>query len=630
METLDELRTRAEESLSSGKDDPDVAELSQEETKALIHELQVHQIELEMQNLELRRLHSELEEAHHQYTGLYEFAPVGYFTLDRRSIIQQVNIAGARLLATQKTFLINVPFSKFVHSDDSTIFYTHLKQVFETGNKLVCEVRLRKNGEEKFVRLESVGTRDHDGDVTACWTVVSDLTARRLAEQNLQVAEGCFRAICETTEDIVLVKDTTSKFIYANPAAERLFELPASKVIGRRWAQIWGPDFGEYERDLDERVLAGNVVEEEHSRVIGRAERIFLETRLPIRDGTGNVNSVLFIARDVSDRKLKGFSRRTSPTRYPSAAMRATIKVATIAAKKNSIILLLGESGSGKDYLAKYIHNQSNRADGPYFSLNCAALAPDLAESELFGHEKGAFTGALARKKGLLELAEGGTLLLNEVGELSLPLQSKLLTFLDTRKFTRIGAEKEISVNARLIAATNRSLEQEVEAGRFRADLFYRLNVFPITVPPLRERREDIPQIIEEIMQVIRKDLQTPDVSPFDESTIQALMNYHWPGNVRELRNVIERAVMLSGHEKITLQNLGISGGDSQDTEWSVATKFPSGQSLNDLTGELRRALINEALRRTGGHRREAATLLGISRYSLKHYMKALCITDDE
>ncbi len=160
---------------------------------------------------------------------------------------------------------------------------------------------------------------------------------------------------------------------------------------------------------------------------------------------------------------------------YPSKAMRAALHEARLAAATDSIILLQGESGSGKDYLARWIHDHSRRAPGPYFAVNCAAISKELAESELFGHERGSFTGALGRKRGLLELAEGGTLLLNEIGELTLPLQSKLLTFLDTRSFLRVGGEKSITVNARLIAATNRSLDTEVAQGRFLSPLFYRI-----------------------------------------------------------------------------------------------------------------------------------------------------------
>jgi len=248
-------------------------------------------------------------------------------------------------------------------------------------------------------------------------------------------------------------------------------------------------------------------------------------------------------------------------------------------------------------------------------------VAPELAESELFGHERGAFTGAHGRKRGLLELAEGGTLLLNEIGELSLSLQAKLLTFLDTRQFTRVGGEKNISVNARLIAATNRNLEAEVEAGRFRKDLYYRLNVMTIVIPPLRERREDIPLVVREILNRLKVDLQLTEMPEIDASTMNALINYNWPGNVRELRNVLERALMLSDGQGIYLSSLGIVPAEK---DWAFTITFPSQRSLNDVTREMKSSLVNEALRRAGGSRQGAARLLGISRYSLKHYMNSL------
>ena len=212
-----------------------------------------------------------------------------------------------------------------------------------------------------------------------------------------------------------------------------------------------------------------------------------------------------------------------------------------------SVILLLGESGAGKDYLAKYIHERSNYSSGSYFSINCAAVPLELAESELFGHEAGAFTGAGRRKRGLLELAEGGTLLLNEVGELSPALQAKFLTFLDTRTFTRVGGQQNIRVNARILAATNRDLQHEISIGRFRADLYYRLNVFSIRVPPLRERIEDLPILVAELLSILAKELQMSFSPELTVGEMAKLYNYHWPGNIRELRNVLERAVILSG-----------------------------------------------------------------------------------
>lgn len=216
---------------------------------------------------------------------------------------------------------------------------------------------------------------------------------------------------------------------------------------------------------------------------------------------------------------------------------------------------------------------------------------------------------------------------MNEIGELSLSLQAKLLTFLDTRHFTRVGGEKEITVNARLIAATNRDLGKEVAAKRFRQDLYYRINVIAIEVPPLRERLDDLPVLVQEILSRLRKDLQIHDTPVITSAAVHALKRYGWPGNVRELRNVLERALILSHGKELNLETLGLRGvaaSPLQDKKTRFGVSFPSHQSLNEITQDLKRFLVTEALRRSGGNRQAAARLLGISRYSLKHYMKTL------
>ncbi|MCA1959173.1 MAG: sigma-54 dependent transcriptional regulator [Desulfomonile sp.] len=316
------------------------------------------------------------------------------------------------------------------------------------------------------------------------------------------------------------------------------------------------------------------------------------------------------------------------PPGYVSESMAFTLARANQAASSDSILLLLGESGSGKDYLARYIHDNSRRANGPFFTINCAAVSPELAESELFGHEPGAFTGARGRKRGLLELAEGGTLLLNEIGELSMPMQAKLLTFLDTRMFTRVGGETQIRVNARLIAASNRDLEKEAAEGRFRNDLYFRLNVLTIRMPPLRQRIEDLPILVKEIMDQLAGDMALTEMPSIDAETMKTLAGYHWPGNVRELRNVLERALMLSPSGKIELSALGLDNRDEET--WSYTVSFPKDRSLHDVTHEFKRSLVLEALRRSGGSRQGASRLLGISRHALAYQMKAVGLADAE
>ncbi len=306
---------------------------------------------------------------------------------------------------------------------------------------------------------------------------------------------------------------------------------------------------------------------------------------------------------------------------YPSQAMQSTLFRAKQAAVTDSIILLLGESGSGKDYLARFIHDHSRRANGPFFAINCAAVAPELAESELFGHEPGAFTGARGRKRGLLELAEGGTLLLNEVGELSKPMQAKLLTFLDTRSFTRVGGETHIPVNARLIAATNRELEKEVAEGRFRSDLFYRLNVLSIRIPALRERIEDLTILVQAILNQLAQEMVFHEIPDVEDEALRALARYHWPGNVRELRNVLERGVMLSEAGRIQLSALSLEG---HHENWTYTVRFPVEKTIHDVTKEVKRSLVQEALRRSGGSKQGAASLLGISRHAFSHQIKTI------
>jgi DNA-binding NtrC family response regulator len=240
----------------------------------------------------------------------------------------------------------------------------------------------------------------------------------------------------------------------------------------------------------------------------------------------------------------------------------------------------------------------------------------------LFGHESGAFTGAVRRKRGLLELAEGGTLLLNEIAELPLWVQAKLLTFLDSRSFTRVGGEKKISVSARLITATNKDLEKAVNEGRFREDLFYRLNVLHIKVPPLRERIEDIPILINSIMSELGTVMQLKVLPEVDPGTVESLCKYHWPGNVRELRNVLERSLIHSKEGKLDVRMPELH--ENFPREWSWTETFPPQKSFNGSVKDLKRSLIEEALRRSRGKRNDAANLLGITRAALKRQMKTL------
>ncbi len=354
--------------------------------------------------------------------------------------------------------------------------------------------------------------------------------------------------------------------------------------------------------------------------------RTFHDVKVPMYDHEGTIIGLLGISREITDRTAREAVKFSSEDQYVSKAMRATLKKARQAAVTESVVVLLGESGSGKDYLARYIHENSRRSSGPFFVLNCATVPPDLAESELFGHEKGSFTGAQGRKRGLLELAEGGTLLLNEIGELSQAMQSKLLTFLDTRSFTRVGGEKSVSINARLIAATNKDLREEVESGRFRQDLFYRLNVISIQVPPLRERSEDLPILVNDILRQLATEMQIHDVPTIDAADMRVLLQYPWPGNVRELRNALERALMLSSGGPL---NVALHESPSDLGGPSDIGKLSAGRTLAEVTDEVTKAMCADALRRCNGNKRNAAKLLGIARDTLYRYIRQFGLESD-
>jgi two-component system response regulator AtoC len=303
-----------------------------------------------------------------------------------------------------------------------------------------------------------------------------------------------------------------------------------------------------------------------------------------------------------------------------SPAMADVLSLARRSARQSGTILLLGESGSGKSCLARWIHEQSGRAGGPFLAINCAALPRELAESELFGHEPGAFTGSRGRKHGLLELANDGTLVLDEIGEMDLQLQSKLLTVLDSRTFLRLGGEEAVTADARLLVCTNQDLEAGIRAGRFREDLYYRLNVFPIRMPPLRERREDIPTLVEHLLAELAAEMGLAQMPEIESGVVDELAAAGWPGNIRELRNTLERAMMLSDGSAVRRASLALR---QNDAGWSVQVPFPSRQSLHEVTADVSRCLIREALRR-GRTKQEAAGLLGISRHALAHQMHSL------
>ncbi|WP_461209790.1 sigma-54-dependent transcriptional regulator [Desulfocurvus sp. DL9XJH121] len=309
-----------------------------------------------------------------------------------------------------------------------------------------------------------------------------------------------------------------------------------------------------------------------------------------------------------------------------SKAMADVLRMVDKAAPSRSTVLIQGESGTGKELVARAIHFASPRKDGPFVSVNCMALNPGVLESELFGHEKGSFTGAVASRRGRFELAAGGTLFLDEIGELSADMQVKLLRVLQERKFERVGGSKEVEVDIRVVTATNADLAAAVERGDFREDLYYRLNVVLINMPPLRERREDIPLLAAHFLDKYAKENQSR-ITGFSPEALDYMSGYDWPGNVRQLQNVVERCVVLAPGDTIRVEDLPAEVRDEESQFKSAVDLLPFRLNLADTLEKIEAALVRRALARNDFVKVKTAESLGVSKSLLQYKLKKYNLT---
>ncbi|MEE4255101.1 MAG: sigma-54 dependent transcriptional regulator [Desulfuromusa sp.] len=312
------------------------------------------------------------------------------------------------------------------------------------------------------------------------------------------------------------------------------------------------------------------------------------------------------------------------------ALMQIFQQIREVSKHETATVLITGDSGTGKELVAQAIHNLSQRRDKPFVEINCGSLPFNLLETELFGHERGAFTDAKNRKIGLFEEADGGSIFLDEIGEMDISLQVKLLRVLEDRKLRRLGGNRNIDINVRIIAATNADLKGALERKEFREDLYYRLNVFPIHIPPLRERREDIPILLEYFLQRFSKEFNK-SMRGFSRDAIDLVMRYHWPGNVRELLNVVERICIMYNVEKITPEQLPREiWGESPQSEMPFKYAIPpEGIVLDDVVGQIEKELVEQAFQITGGNVAKTARILNVPRGTLRYKLEKYDLTGE-
>jgi PAS domain S-box-containing protein len=451
-------------------------------------------------------------------------------------------------------------------------------------------------------------------------------------------SEAELRTIIDAIPQLIIAIGADGTFLYANRAVQEYTGLMKEEVRSERFREVFHPE--DTERLRDERDVAiSRGVPFEYERRVRRRDgqyRWLLVQYNPMLDERGEAIRWYATGTDIDDRKQaeEGTRQENAALREhidqvfmfeeivgSSPALKTVLSSIVKVAPTDSTVLITGETGTGKELIARAIHKSSQRAGQPFVSVNCAAIPSSLIASELFGHEKGAFTGALQRRQGRFELAHSGTMFLDEIGELPAETQIALLRVLQERQFERVGGNRVIRVDVRIIAATNLDLTAAITSGDFRADLFYRLNVFPIAVPPLRERKEDIPMLVEYFVKRYAEKARKT-ISKIDKNTFKLCQSYDWPGNIRELQNIIERSVILSTGDTFWI-----------DEGWLSSSNAPHPESSGPLTENLRsyeKQLIESALAESNGKvagSDGAAAKLGIPRSTLDARIKQLKIT---
>jgi len=789
-QTASRLRKQAEKRFEMTS-----AELYSPHTEAdarrLVHELAVQRIELEMRNEELSQARDELARSLEKYTDLYDFAPIGYFTLDRKGDIRTANLAGAILLGLEQGALRGLDFKLFVLNDASRLFSDFLDRVFASQVKESCEFALKsKHAPVLFVRADAVAL-----DATECHVTIIDITAHKQTEKALRDSERLYRAIGESIEYGVWVCAPDGRNIYASESLLNLLGITQEQCSNFGWGDAlypgdaertisawkecvqnecgwdmehsyrgadgqWHPilargvpvrnESGEIvcwaginldisrlkqaeaalraSEELNRKTLQalpahiavidrqGGIIAVNHawaefarnndadgspSVTVGanycdvcrrasagkdstaaralhgieavlngtseqftmeypchspQEERWFFMTVAPL--GPGGENGAVITHLDITERVQFEAELQKAHDELELRVTQRTVELQAAYEEINQLkdrlqaeniclrqevageygeiigqsdaivsvferieqvspldatVLLLGETGTGKGMIARAIHGLSTRKGRSMITVNCAALPANLIESELFGRERGAFTGSNAQQLGRFELADGGTIFLDEIGEMPLELQSKLLRVIQDGEIERLGSPRTIKVDVRIIAASNRNLQDEIRKGRFREDLFYRLNVFPISIPPLRQRNGDIALLVNFFVAKFNKKTGK-NIETVPKDTLDALQEYHWPGNVRELESVVERAVITSPGSSLQIL----------DRFATLRKTAPVGEDVKALA-DLERDHILQVLRQTNWRiegKSGAAALLDLNPSTLRARMR--------
>ncbi len=524
------------------------------------------------------------------------------------------------------------------HPDDLERHKAKWLACVASGEPCEDEVRFRRaDGQYRWHLQRGVPLRDEAGEIVKWYGVLTDIEDRKSAEGKIREQEAELRQIVDLVPQLIAVYGPNRERLYANRTALDFLGISLDEWRRKSFGDSAHPDDSERLKTYTDRALSSGAADQLELRLRKHdgSYRWFLARLNPLRDEQGQIIRWYFAGTDIEDRKQAEDTLRRENVALreeidkasmfeeivgTSPALKSVLSRISKVAPSDSTVLITGETGTGKELVARAIHRRSGRASRAFVSVNCAAIPRDLIASELFGHEKGAFTGALQRRIGRFELAEGGTIFLDEVGDLPAETQVALLRVLQEREFERVGGNQLIRANVRVIAATNRDLEVAIGAGSFRRDLFYRLSVFPIESPPLRERKEDIPVLVEYFIDRYARKIGKK-IRSVEKSTMQLLSTYLWPGNIRELQNVVERSVILCDGEAFSVDPSWFSLESAQTPQKS--------QPLGKDPADQGKDMIEAALAKTGGRVSGplgAAAALGIPASTLESKIRSLGI----
>jgi PAS domain S-box-containing protein len=614
-------------------------------TEQMESEILLRVRELQEANQKLKATNQELALSEERFrllvAGVKDYA---IFMLDPEGRVSTWNEGAQRIKGYTSEEIIGQQFSRFYTREDieSGKPDHELKIAASEGKSEDEGWRVRKDGSQFWANVVITAVRNRNGDLLGFSKVTRDFTERKKTEEALRASENRFRSLFEFSPDAIVASDAEGKIAELNGQVAKCFGYERAELLGQPVEMLIPERFRnahprhrkEYSSEPRTRPM-GIGLELQGRRKDGTEFPVEIMLS-PVETPGGRV--VLSVIRDLSEKKQaeEELERRARENRYleeelntvhnfaeiigESRELKRVLKQVETVAATDVTVLILGETGTGKDLVARAIHNLSSRQGQTLVKLNCAAIPTGLLESELFGHEKGAFTGAISQKVGRLELAHRGTLFLDEVGDLPLELQPKLLRALQEKEFERLGGTRTIPVDARLIAATNRNLEKLVADREFRSDLYYRLRVFPITIPPLRERREDIPLLVRYFVSKHSRRLNR-HIETIPPDIMKALTRWDWPGNIRELENFIERAVILSSGPALRAPLAELEMPSSAPPPEDATLKSTEREHILRVLRETKGVIAG-----TSG----AAARLGLKRTTLNSKLKKLNIHRDD